>query len=89
VSNLTLLLGGVIIYARLNDTSYSLPPSLHFTFDDGTILSSGGGNAHPFRAQGLSLPPWKQTQCKYALIKAQELGNFSSYQTLIMDKNCV
>jgi hypothetical protein len=42
------------------------PPSLHpFTFDDGTIHSSKGGNAHPFRARGLPLPPWKQTQRKY------------------------
>ena len=41
-------------------------PSLHpFTFDDGTILSSGGGNAHPFRARGLPLPPWKRTRRKY------------------------
>jgi hypothetical protein len=42
------------------------PPSLHpFTFDDGTIHSSEGGNAHPFCAQGLSLPPWKRTRRKY------------------------
>jgi hypothetical protein len=41
-------------------------PSLHpFTFDDGTILSLGGGNAHPFCARGLSLPPWKRTRRKY------------------------
>ena len=41
-------------------------PSLHpFTFDDGTILSSGGGNAHPFHARGLPLPPWKRTRRKY------------------------
>ncbi len=37
-------------------------PSLQpFTFDDGALHSSGGGNAHPFRAQGLPLPPWKRT----------------------------
>ncbi len=42
------------------------PPSLHpFTFDDGTILSSEGGNAHQFRARGLPLPPWKRTRRKY------------------------
>ena len=42
------------------------PPSLHpFTFDDGTIHSSEGGNAHPFRARGLPLPPWKRTRRKY------------------------
>jgi len=41
-------------------------PSLHpFTFDDGTLLSSGGGNAHPFCEQGLPLPPWKRTRRKY------------------------
>jgi hypothetical protein len=41
-------------------------PSLHpFTFDDGTLLSSGGGNAHPFRERGLPLPPWKRTRRKY------------------------
>ena len=41
-------------------------PSLHpFTFDDGTLLSSGGGNTHPFRARGLPLPPWKRTRRKY------------------------
>ncbi len=28
-SNLTLLLGGVVTYARLDDTSSPLPPSLH------------------------------------------------------------
>ena len=34
------------------------PPSLHpFTFDDGPIHSSEGGNAHPFHARGLPLPP--------------------------------
>ena len=42
------------------------PPSLHpFTFDDGTIHSSERGNAHPFCARGLSLPPWKRTRRKY------------------------
>ncbi len=41
-------------------------PSLHpFTFDDRTICSSEGGNAHPFHAQGLPLPPWKRTRRKY------------------------
>ena len=41
-------------------------PSLHpFTFDDGTLHTSGGGNTHPFRARGLPLPPWKQTRRKY------------------------
>jgi hypothetical protein len=42
------------------------PPSLHpFTFDDGPIHSSEGGNAHPFHARGLPLPPWKRTRRKY------------------------
>ncbi len=41
-------------------------PSLHpFIFNDGSLLTSGGGNAHPFRERGLPLPPWKQTRCKY------------------------
>ena len=41
-------------------------PSLQpFTFDDGAFHSSGGGNAHPFRARGLPLPPWKRTRRKY------------------------
>jgi hypothetical protein len=41
-------------------------PSLHpFTFNDGTLHTSGGGNTHPFRARGLPLPPWKRTRCKY------------------------
>jgi hypothetical protein len=41
-------------------------PSLHsFTFEDGTLLSSRGGKAHPFCARGLSLPPWKRTRRKY------------------------
>ena len=38
-------------------------PSLQpFSFDEGALFSSGGGNANPFRAQGLSLPPWKRTR---------------------------
>ena len=42
------------------------PPSLHpFTFDDGHIHSTKGGNAHPFHARGLPLPPWKRTRRKY------------------------
>jgi hypothetical protein len=41
-------------------------PSLHpFTFDDGTLHTSGGGNTHPFRTRGLPLPPWKRTRRKY------------------------
>ena len=41
-------------------------PSLHpFTIDDGTLLSSWGGNGHPFRERGLPLPPWKRTRRKY------------------------
>ena len=41
-------------------------PSLQpFTFDDGALHSSGGGNAHPFRARGVPLPPWKRTRRKY------------------------
>jgi hypothetical protein len=46
-------------------TTPHTPSLLPFTFDDGNILSSGGGNAHPFRVRGLSLPPWKQTRHKY------------------------
>ena len=41
-------------------------PSLQpFTFDDGAIHTSWGGNAHPFHARGLPLPPWKRTRRKY------------------------
>jgi hypothetical protein len=41
-------------------------PSLQpFSFDEGAFLSYGGGNAHPFCAQGLSLPPWKRTRRKH------------------------
>jgi len=41
-------------------------PSLQpFSFNEGALLSSRGGNSHPFRARGLSLPPWKRTRRKY------------------------
>ena len=41
-------------------------PSLQpFTFDEGAVHTSGGGNAHPFHARGLPLPPWKRTRRKY------------------------
>ena len=41
-------------------------PSLQpFTFDEGALHTSGGGNAHPFHARGRSLPPWKRMRRKY------------------------
>ena len=41
-------------------------PSLQpFTFDEGAVPTSGGGNTHPFHARGLLLPPWKRTRRKY------------------------
>ena len=41
-------------------------PSLQpFTFDEGALHTSGGGNAHPFHARGLPLPPWKRMRRKY------------------------
>ena len=36
-----------------------------FSFDEGALLSSGGGNTHPHHVGELSLPPWKPTRCKY------------------------
>jgi hypothetical protein len=45
-----------------NEATPSLQP---FTFDEGAVRTSWGENAHPFHAQGLPLPPWKQTRRKY------------------------
>jgi hypothetical protein len=43
-----------------------LTPSLQpFTIDEGVLLTSGGGTAHPFCVRGLPLPPWKRTRRKY------------------------
>ena len=41
-------------------------PSLQsFTFDEGAVHTSMGGNVYPFHARGLPLPPWKRTRRKY------------------------
>ena len=45
-----------------NEATPSLQP---FTFDEGAFHTSGGGNAYPFHARDLPLPPWKQTRRKY------------------------
>ena len=43
-NDLTLSLGGVINYALLDGTTYSLPPTLYFSWQRGTFFIRGGGH---------------------------------------------
>jgi hypothetical protein len=56
-----------MVSSTLPGWTTSHTPSLQpFTFDEGAVHTSGGGNAHPFHARGgLPLPPWKRMRRKY------------------------
>ena len=56
----------LVVLSTPHGWTTSHTPSLKpFTFNEGALHSSEGGNAYPFCAQGLYLPPWKQTRHKY------------------------
>ena len=58
-----------------SSTTPPTPSLLPFTSGNGVSLSSGGGDTHPFRACGPSLPPWTCMQRKLRSCFCQRHGS--------------
>jgi hypothetical protein len=64
-SHPTCMMGGSLAMARAAPPCRPYTPSLQpFTFNDGALISPGGGSAHPFRACGPTLPHRKHMRRK-------------------------